>query len=312
MKVAFVTSSDLKCGIGAYGRALISRLPQVEWTVVGHRTVGADLPATGTAADRRFDVVHVNYEPGLFPPPVLAHVLRFGRRSLLTLHTSRDGDNRTGITEAFDRTVVHERCLNLGMAGSRFVHVHMGLPEPVPSTARSHLPPCDVGSVGFPFPWKGFPQVAAAAYQLGLTCGLLMPESPHVDYRLAEAACRAACPTGLTTVSHWVDEPDVLASMRACRTTAFAYQGQNAGISGAVRLGLAAGQPMVLTRCRQFCDLFPYEDEIEFVPTPHPADVAAGIARVLANGKRPSRVLADLSWASAAAKYLDLYQLLAA
>lgn len=152
--------------------------------------------------------------------------------------------------------------------------------------------------------------MAAAAHLAGLTCGLLMPESPHIDYRLAEDACRAACPTGLTTVHHWVEEPDVLASLQACRVTVFAYHGQNAGISGAVRLGLAAGRPMVLARCRQFCDLFPYEDEVEFVPTPHPADVAAGVARVLANGKRPVRVVSDLSWDTAAAKYLREYHAL--
>lgn len=306
MRVAFVTSSDLKCGIAEYGRNLMKHLPEVQWKVVGHRSIVADLNGP-----ERYDIVHVNYEPGLFPPNVLGYVLQFGAKRLLTLHTSQSGDNRSGITEAFHKTIVHEQCVNLTMPGTRFVHIAMGLPVQAEG-AQAQLPPVDVGSVGFPFPWKGFPQVAAAAYQLKLSCGLIMPDSPHIDYRLAENACRAACPEKLVTVSKWVSEPDVLASLKNCRVNVFAYQGANVGISGAVRMGMASGQPIVLTRCRQFCDLFAYEDEIEFVNSPHPNDIAQGIQRVLANGKRPRRVLQDMSWKNSADKYLEVYRSLVA
>lgn len=298
-KVLLITSSDQHCGIAEYGWNLVRNMPDIEWTVVGHRyTNELELHATN------FDVIHLNYQPGLFPELPWWFLYKTGRK-VITLHNSHEGINKSELTDKFDSVVVHEKTLDM-IADSNFHHVPMGISKPAP-VAVSHLPNNCIGSAGFPFPYKGFQNIASAATILGLGCGLIMADSPHWNRDEVDHMCRINCP-GVHIISEWLSESNVIASLQCCMVNVFAYSGEVAGISAAVRMGLASGQPIVLTRCRQFRDLFDYEDEIEFIESPDPLHIADGIRRVLANGKRPKRVLQDMSWARAAEMYREIYK----
>jgi hypothetical protein len=93
-----------------------------------------------------------------------------------------------------------------------------------------------------------------------------------------------------------------------CDVNIFPYQGNDSGISGAVRFGISAQRPLVLTRDRQFNDLFDFEDEIYFSDSARPEDLATTAKKALEEGKVPERALRVFSWEQSAARYAGVYR----
>lgn len=303
MKVALLTTWDEKCGIAEYARNLVAHAKNTEFQVFGRDTIdngNAILNLPNVLCGNDCCIMHFNYEPGLFysiDVDVLTKLRGKGMRLVMTLHTSGAGNNRNGLTGSFDRVVVHEQTTE------GFEHVPMGLPE---VQLEEQVIENRIGTAGFPFPWKGFHQVAQAAKKLDMGCLVVAPKSDHCDTDVMEHFVRDAQPD-TEYIKDWLLQEDVIRKLAKCKVNVFAYDGANSGISGAVRMGLAARRPLVVTRCRQFRDLYDYEDEIEFIEDQSPDQIAEGISRVLASGKKPKRVLEDMSWGKAAQRYEEIY-----
>lgn len=307
MKVALLTTWNERCGIAEYAKSLVTYAKNTEFSIFGREIFensNALLALPDQLCGNGCCIIQINYEPGLWhilDADVCSKLRKNGMRLVMTLHTSNSGNNRNALTTVFDRVIVHEQTTE------GFEHVPMGIPE-------VNLDGIEVtkgiGTAGFPFPWKGFHQVAQAAKQLDMNCVVVAAKSDHFDTTVMEQFVKDAQPD-TEYVKDWLPQEDVVRKLASCEVNVFAYDGANNGISGAVRMGLAARRPLVVTRCRQFRDLFAYEDEIEFIDSQSPKDIAAGIERVLESGKCPKRVLEDMSWTKAAQRYEEIYTSLA-
>lgn len=251
------------------------------------------------------DILHVNYEPGLFRWLGAEHIAAakaMGKRTVMTLHTSAEGNNRHGLSAVFDRVVVHEQTTE------GYTHIPEGVPVYKFSAVDGEDKGANViGTVGFPFSWKGFHQVAIASSLLGMGCVVIAPESPHADTYAMEAVCRAAQPS-IQYIKDWLSDGATIEVLHDCAVNVFAYAGGNYGISGAVRLGLAAGRPIVCTRNRQFRDLYAYENEVTFINSQDPNEIARGVQEALAKGVVPNQILKDMSWEVVGKQYQELYK----
>src|SRR2546428_357792 len=111
LKVGLLTSWNERCGIAEYAKNLVfntsreNTYSDVEQVVLNINTFNSE----NTLLFRPEDIIHINYEPGLFgwlTTSCINHLKAMGKKTVLTLHTSHDGDNRSEFTNAFDRVVV--------------------------------------------------------------------------------------------------------------------------------------------------------------------------------------------------------------
>lgn len=299
MNVGLVTSWDVRCGIAEYAANLIS-------SCSGITPIPLQQYSYGIAC--QYDVVHLNHEAGLFrcfPSGDLHHLRRDGKKLVLTLHNTGEGLNRNSFTDLFDRVLVHEKTQDSG----NFVYMPHGIPE-VP-VSENHGKKASIGIAGFPFPWKGFHPTALVANKYGLGCLAIMPKSDHVDTGPMEKVVRESNHLA-EVLTDWMPASEVVRRLSECLLLAFPYGGGLSGISGAVRLGLAAKRPIVLSRCRQFRDLFDYEDEIYFADE----GLEQAVAQVLSdleNGiaKIPNCLLDDMAWSKVGQMHRQVYESLA-
>lgn len=302
MKILLVTTWNERCGIAEYAKNLVKNC-DVEFSVLSP----SFLPSTFISAngfDPEADIVHINYEPGLFPylTSGLLYAIAAKQRTVMTLHTSTAASNSTPLTRAFHKVIVHER------TPDNFVHIPHGIVDyPVKKLLENEMIPY-IGTFGFPFPWKGFAEVTEAAKNIGLHAKVIAAESPHWDVHTVAKHLRTIDPD-VAIETDYLSQGLIIEILSRCAVNVFAYQGSNSGISGAVRSGLAARRPIVLSRCRQFRDLFDYEDEITFIEDTNPSAIYHGILQALGNPtKVPNRVLEDMSWTKAGKMYKDVYE----
>ena len=251
------------------------------------------------------DIVHLNYEAGLFAPvfssDTFLRLQQAGYKTVMTLHTSHDGNNeRTGKILGFDKVVVHEKTQD------NCIQIPMGIPIERPRTTPSDTP--TIGTFGFPFPWKGFTEVVLACRQLQMRALVIAPESPHADTYGMQKHLQSLY-DDVEYMTGYMSQREIIDVLGTCRATAFAYHGGNYGISAACRLGLATGRPTVLSRSRQFRDLFDYEDELYFVNAGNVGQLVQSLENALGpNNKRPKRLLKEMNWTKAGGMYRELYQ----
>ena len=167
-----------------------------------------------------------------------------------------------------------------------------------------------VGTVGFPFPWKNYDLLCAAATLAGWSVLLFAPGA--TDEQIAR--WRQLNPW-TAVVRAFVPSPQIVSALAGCDATAFLYQCANTGTSGAIRQGIAARKPLIATSgCRQFRDL---EEEplgasaIYWAKDLSPEGVAAALNTVYTGAPidpRIHRIAERDSWANQAAKYADVFK----
>lgn len=302
MRVALMSTFGQMCGLSEYAANLIRHSTGVEFEVLtqGSWTYEALMAA-------KYDVLHVNYANGqLGCEDMVMNVLHHRKHNgVITQHLSNDINNFNSFMSSFRKVVVHEK------VADGTVFIPMGIPEVELNPEKFFM---SIGTVGFPFPWKSLPEVAAACKILGLHCRIIAPDTCHADTNSVERAVKQQWHL-VDYDKRWLPYDYVVRSLACNAVNVFAYNTAgrgfyvDVGTSSAVRMGLAARRPVVVTRtCRQFNDLLDYEDEIEFADSHHPQHLAEAIQRVLANGKRPNRILKDMSWTTVANQYKTLYQ----
>ena len=234
IRVAWVTSWQVRCGIAEYSRALIQALPidgAVALTVMADdRTAAAEgvLPAwsrgeTGLErlaaafAQAEAEAIMVQHQPGLLPWRSLARLIRLageqGRAILVTLHNTSDLAELSGAALAdiiqtlrlADRVLVHTaadvaRLRGLGVTRPVTLLAHPA-GAPCPPAAVRALPPTAapvIGCTGFFLPDKGIGALIEAVH-------LLRPMWPGVRLRLVNAQ---------------YEHPESAAEIAACRDLA--------------------------------------------------------------------------------------------
>lgn len=293
MKVGLVTSWNERCGIAAYAANLVKHCSGIDFVIIPRTTLISD----ALEIISKCDVFCLNYEPGILGQWTREIVLRIQKPRVLILHTSHGGNNSSVFTDAFTKVVVHERTQD------HFTFIPIGIPDNITSEEKEY----EVGTVGFPFPWKGFTQVAEACKIINIKCLIIIPESRHADAHATQDHLLQVN-NEATVITDWLSEEEVISKLSKCKITAFPFHGGNFGISASCRLGLAAGTQLLLSKCRQFNDLYAYEDEIEFIDFPTKESVVAGILNLWGSGKKPSRVLDDMSWKRSGNLYKKLFE----
>lgn len=295
IRVALVTSWNTRCGIAEYAINLVSSTVGVRHEII---------PEFSQVVSRsqESEIVVLNCELGLFrtfPWHDLKTLRSQGKKILMILHNTTAGNNRSPLTDLCDAVVVHEETTD------GFWHIPHGVPEfsRWPSSYKKCL-----GMAGFPFNWKGFHPAAQAAAMVGLGFKAIMPRSDHVDVEPMVKVVKETVPDA-EIITDYLPEHEVIRQLAECMIVAFPYMGGATGISGAVRMGIAAQRPLVVTRDRQFRDLFKYEDEIYFVQ-----DSLAETVKQAYNDFEmgcesiPCKVYEETRWSKVGEMYVDVYR----
>jgi glycosyltransferase involved in cell wall biosynthesis len=315
IRVGLVTTvaSEHRCGIAEYARMLQEHLPpDIQITQIGGPYDKNRLLPRVRAGN--FDIVHFNYESGflgIFSPGVARE---FGPRTVITLHDHWPVHNLETypFTKEFSKVVVHQE------TNEGFVHIPHGIP--VLTEAQKRPIQNSVGTAGFPLTHKGILLVALAAALLDKKepdkwdCLMICPENPHVNTYIMQKQVMSIFPRA-NYITGWMAQDTVMEMLSQNRINIFPYRNGKPGISAAVRMGLATGSQMVLSRSTSFMDLWSvpeYEQEIEWIDGDPddvtPNAVAQACYRVMGNGKKPKKILEDMSWTKAASQYAELYR----
>ncbi len=291
MRVALV-SSDGRCGIAEHSNLLVQSVRDADPGIEFVRDAAWLDPLAMPMPLDYADVLHLNFHRGLhsrWTPDVVARV---ARKTVITFHDTYETQPDSlpwDLLDVCDALVVHEPCdlssplkqtkkqvvLSNGSMGAtleqwqpdaeqaaRAAKVHywrQGVPEPHHlhnQKARDRLSResfCRpiVGTCGFAFPWKGFELLCDAAAQVGW--GVLICSHNATDAQCLDWEARNPW---VEVDRSYLSTPDLVARLGTCDATAFLYQCMNSGTSGAIRVGIAAGKPVLAAGgCRQFRDL---------------------------------------------------------
>jgi hypothetical protein len=109
-----------------------------------------------------------------------------------------------------------------------------------------------LGTIGFPFPWKHYADLAQVTGDLGWALLLIAPGATD-----EQIAGWRAINSDLSVYPEFVDRTKAVALLAGCDATAFAYGGCGTGQSAAILQGIAARKPVIAFRqCRQFRALY--------------------------------------------------------
>jgi len=255
LKVLLVTTWNAACGIAEHSwylkEAVEAADPSIE--IIPH----TNLAPNSSAAT--YDLLHLNYQAALlsrWTPDAIRTVQKNGVRVVVTYHDTGvpNSDQCKTICAAADAFVVHEPCEDLQdpLGTPRYHYWRMGVPgwtgEYRFDTKRRPL----LGSIGFPFPWKNYDQLARMTADAGWDLLLIAPGATAEQ----EAAWKQINPR-TTVCTTFLPRQLAVEWLAGCDATAFLYVCHNTGQSGAILQGIAARKPVIaLATCRQFRALF--------------------------------------------------------
>jgi glycosyltransferase involved in cell wall biosynthesis len=294
----WVPSLGTTCGVAEYTSQLAGALPAVR--------VVKDSPA---AAEAR--LLHVQHEYGLFDSGSLERTLEqiheAGVPTVVTEHAVK-ADSESWERQADVLVTASRRgaeLLRSKWPGSRVEHIPHGCPTWFPRRKRTRG--CVIGAFGFLSPYKGFWQLLDVLRRLPATQLLLFSHARSREFEERWEADAAGLPV--------VREPRYLPTAEAARRLAaeadilvYWYdEVPHASASGAVRIGLATGVPVLASPTAWFEDLL----EETFQPT----DLVEGVQRLLDDTPLRRRVVAaardhchDHSWARIAERHVALWR----
>jgi glycosyltransferase involved in cell wall biosynthesis len=321
ISVALLTTWEERCGIYSHSLNIVNhRVPGIEYIIVPRPWSVEQI----LVAAEPCQVVHVSYEHTLHGhlvgTGIFQRLREMGKITVCTFHNFWPDDGRYAISspfytrqnpilKEFDAVVVQDSHTD---PKDGFIYIPQGVMDvPKASTVEPKL-----GTAGFPTEAKGSLIMARVAQHLGLGVMQFMPESKHADTHGMAARIRNMVPTADLYFDFHPQEY-IATRLSECLLTCWLYRvfaGQS-GIAGSVRLGLAAGRPVVVSRAGMYRDLFDYEDEIYFVDSDQPTseNVLPVVQKVLAdikagNPKRSDRIIKECSWRKCGQMYADLYR----
>lgn len=326
-----VPSWGSRCGVALYSASLIRELEKAGYLV---DLVGPDL-VNGARPERWPAIVHVQHKYSLYDRATLKRIwsrsatLRIP--SLVTLHTFDPAQLVANclLASAFEEVLVHSpltlEALRAAGWRQRITVVPMGVPGPARSVAApdaAGLGP-SIGSAGFMEPCKGFLPLIRAVARLrsahpGAVCHVF--SSPAANRSSEEwlehirRECRGELAEGsLRLHTEFEDEERLVKSLAAMDINVFAYDtGTPYATSAAVRVGLAAGRPMIVTSSPLFSDL---DEEVHKVAEPTVESIHQALVSLLGDRERQARLAAKAAeraeadgWPNVARMHADIYR----
>ncbi len=263
MRVTLVTTWGIACGIAEHAFYLKEAIEGADRDIQIDVQSNLHPDAWGKVSQDAplEDWVWLNYHAALHSQWTPRHVQRvqsLGTKVGITYHDSGvpNSDQCKALHAVADVFVIHEPAEDLpGVVYLRQGIPDWGYPWEFDRTSRSW---CGrrpiVGTLGFPFPWKGFDLLVEASALAGWAC-LLVTANPTGE----QVGRWQALNPHLWVESGFTHRDTALAMLSACDATAFLYANANTGTSAAIRLGIAARKPVIATAmggCRQFRDLY--------------------------------------------------------
>lgn len=331
INVRLVTTWNAPCGIAEHSWYLkqaveavdssINIVPDPEALDPAQFFAGHDWVGTGMA-----QILHLNYHAALHSRWAVEDVLRakaLGLKVIITYHDTigeisptdlrATRDTRLDRVEQFDSLadalVVHEPCEGLPHA----IYWRMGVPAPEPSLQllpRAWRDQPILGSIGFPFPWKNYDELAALTHELGWALLLIAPgATPEQQIHWHEWN------PDIRVYTDFVPRHEALSLLSACDATAFPYTCANTAQSGAILQGVAARKPVLaFGACRQFRSLYLNRLGREAIRWCSDFDELAYALRTISIERCDPGIVAlaeQDSWAKLGANYAALYAELA-
>jgi len=295
-RTLWVPSWQRRCGIGEYARELLREL---------HGGAGV----SAAAPDRRaLRLLHVQHEDGLFDDATLAGYLeRVDAPVVVTEHTvgpvGKPWEEHAAALVALTARGAAE--LRARAGGRPVAHLPHGCPEwfPPRKARRGRV----IGSFGFMEPYKGFAALLGVLRALPGT-ELVLYSHPK-DPGFGREFERAAAGLPVRWCREYLPAEQVARRLAAeCDLLAFWYdEVPHASASGAVRVGLASGVPVLASRTSWFEDLAG--------ATWQPERLTEGVARLLEDGELRDDLVAAArdhcakhGWRRVAADHLALWQ----
>lgn len=264
LRVLLATTWDTACGIAEHSRMLKAAVEAADDRVRIDASVDALNPGAalqelvaGTPQGRHYDLIHLNYHAALHAAWTPERMRLFRETTeipiVVTYHDTGvpNSEQCTGVIAAADRAVVHEPFEDL--PAEKTAYWRMGVPSiahtPQPFTSFGMVPAERpyLGTVGFPFPWKCYDELAKVTAKAGWGLLLIAPGATPTDH-----VCWQQLNPWVVVVDTFLPQDAVIARLRACTATAFTYVCHNTGQSGAILQGIAARKPVIALRtCRQ-------------------------------------------------------------
>lgn len=291
MKVLLVTTWNTPCGIAEHSRMLKEAVEHADPTIqVDPRSEALDptqllRPDMGLVHLNMHDkpaelLIHLNHHDGLhsrWTPDYVRQIRESGVPVVVTYHDTRSGEpgaenseKLKALAQIASATIVHEPVADVPGA----IYWRQGVPAPATRPAvyqgqqgyAGWMDPTGylyqhswlaypqqpvLGSVGFNFPWKNFTRLADETRMAGWALVLIAHDATEAQ----EAEWKQLNPHSLI-IRQFLSQDSVVGYLAGCDATAFMYECQNNGTSGAIRQGIAARKPVIaLEGCRQFRDL---------------------------------------------------------
>lgn len=191
------------------------------------------------------------------------------------------------------RVLVHapsdlNRLKTLGVVDNVSMFPHGILDTPVaPSRDRSSST-FRIGSYGFFLPHKGLLELIQAISKLrnqGIDISLFMinaeypvPESRLLIEQAKKTIKELKMTPWISLTTEFLDDQECLNRLRQTDLIVFPYQHTGESASGAVRYGLATGQPVAVTPLSIFDDV---KNVVHYLPGPSTEEIADGLARII-------------------------------
>lgn len=261
MRVALVTTWDTPCGIAEFGAYLKASVEAADREI--EITPITDLHPR--AIPRRdeggaYDLVVLNYQAALlsqWTPEMIHWAHNYAAPTLVIYHDTGvpNSDQCKAVCAAADAFVVHEPYDDLEGNGRYW---RMGVPGWQGEVAfprgwdQWHNDRPILGTVGFPFPWKNYDELARVTAEVGWALYLIAPTATADDARRW-----VDLNPHLLIENGFLGRTQVVQTLAACDATAFCYTCANTGQSGAMLQGIAARKSVIAFRtCRQMRSLW--------------------------------------------------------
>jgi len=313
LRVVILSNRDEQCGNFTYARNLLNALKH--WYDVEILD-----NALWTANHGNPDVVIINWHPARVSTST-EHV-RFlqhthGAKVILLHQNSHDSTVHIGdddILLASDAVVAHEP-LKVVTAGEKKPNLYF-IPHGILECRDLHrwdgsVVPI-IGTAGFQFDWKRPDVTVEAARYLKVQARIFCPPYPGFDRNRAIDRWTTRY-NALHVDRNFLLEEQVIRCLSEHLLNIFWFQSQSIhdqyGQSGAVRMGIAARRPVILSRHRKFLTLFPYEDELYFADTEE--QVYKYAEEILANpsvARVPNRIFSDMGWSKTGQMYKEVIE----
>jgi glycosyltransferase involved in cell wall biosynthesis len=269
-----------------------------------------------------FDAVVFQYNFAFFDfndfADILIELFDTGMNTLVIFHQTRDLENYRSLAshqkmikalQSCTRIFVHSledinRLREFGVTENVVLLAHGVIDRPTLNmdAVRSLLGLSDfspvIGTFGFLLPGKGLTELIhsfalilrayPAAYLLMLNADYPNPESQEQRERCLALVRLLELEGHLRLVNEFLDIEETLFLLSACDAIVFPYQRSEESASGAVRLGLAAGRPVLTTPLPIFSDL----SEIVYqLPGTEAREIAEGVLSLLEDEERKTELL---------------------